>query len=281
MKKFVSIMALILMTLPIRAQNIGIGTTSPNASAALEIKASTRGLLIPRTSTASRTAIVNPAKGLMVYDTTAGSFWFHNGSAWTQIGSGGSGWSLSGNAGINPATNFIGTTDARALLFRIKNTWAGIIDSALNNTAIGFKALKGSSTGSYNAAFGSNSLASSTPGNFNTAVGYSSLRNNGTGANFNADEGTRNTAVGYSAMSANTTGLYNTAVGFASLEANTSGYFNAAFGHTALAANVNGRDNTAVGLAALGANTNGQYNTATGSRALQENIGGSNNTGIG
>ena len=74
------------------AQSIGIGTPIPDASSMLEIKASNKGLLIPRTSTASRTAIVNPAKGLMLYDTTTSSFWFHNGAAWMQVGSGGSGW---------------------------------------------------------------------------------------------------------------------------------------------------------------------------------------------
>lgn len=36
--------------------------------------------------------------------------------------SGGSGWSLTGNAGTNPATNFIGTTDNQALEIRVNNT---------------------------------------------------------------------------------------------------------------------------------------------------------------
>src|SRR5664279_73083 len=99
------------------AKRVGIGTTTPNASSILEIKASNKGLLIPRTSTTSRTAIVNPAKGLMVYDTTTSSFWFHNGSIWVQIAASGNGWSLTGNTGTNPSNNFIGTTDAQPLLF--------------------------------------------------------------------------------------------------------------------------------------------------------------------
>src|SRR5664279_6353753 len=107
MKKSVLLTAVaILFIASVLAQSIGIGTTPPNASSILEIKASNKGLLIPRTSTASRTAIVNPAKGLMVYDTTINSFWYHNGSAWTQIGTAGSGWYLTGNSGNNPATNF-------------------------------------------------------------------------------------------------------------------------------------------------------------------------------
>jgi hypothetical protein len=47
-----------------------------------------------------------------LYNVGGNLFW--NG---TNITSGGSGWSLTGNAGTNPATNFIGTTDAQPLRF--------------------------------------------------------------------------------------------------------------------------------------------------------------------
>ena len=65
-----------------------------NASAILEIKASNKGLLIPRTSTATRAAIVNPAKGLIIYDTTTSSFWFNNGVSWKEISVGSNGWKI-------------------------------------------------------------------------------------------------------------------------------------------------------------------------------------------
>src|ERR1700716_3797691 len=81
------------------SQNVGIGTAAPDVSAILEVKSNSKGILIPRTSSASRTAIVNPAKGLMVYDTTTNSFWFHNGATWTQLSVGSNGWNLTGNAG--------------------------------------------------------------------------------------------------------------------------------------------------------------------------------------
>lgn len=86
-------------------------------------------MLIPRISTTSRTAIVNPAKGLMLYDTATNGFWFYNASAWVQIGASGNGWSITGNAGTNPATNFIGTTDAKPLVLRVNNIRAGFIDN--------------------------------------------------------------------------------------------------------------------------------------------------------
>ena len=50
------------------AQGIGIGTTAPDASAALDITATNKGLLIPRMNITSINAIINPAKGLLVYD---------------------------------------------------------------------------------------------------------------------------------------------------------------------------------------------------------------------
>src|SRR5664279_4888164 len=83
------------------AQNIGIGTTTPNASAILDVKSNTKGMLLPRTSTTSRLAIVNPAKGLILYDSTTSGFWFHNGTAWAQLSAGSNGWNLGGNAGTN------------------------------------------------------------------------------------------------------------------------------------------------------------------------------------
>lgn len=48
---------------------IGIGTTSPNASSVLDITSTTQGLLPPRMTTVQRNAIVTPADGLIVYDT--------------------------------------------------------------------------------------------------------------------------------------------------------------------------------------------------------------------
>lgn len=82
------------------AQSISINTdgSKPNSNAMLDIKASNKGLLIPRTSTTSRTAIPN-TKGLIVYDTTVNSFYFNDGSSWQQINK--------GNATLSGTTNYI------------------------------------------------------------------------------------------------------------------------------------------------------------------------------
>ncbi len=67
------------------AQNVGIGTTNPKASAALDISSNNKGLLIPRTSTGGRTGIAAPAKGLMVYDTTYSAFFYYDGGKWRPM----------------------------------------------------------------------------------------------------------------------------------------------------------------------------------------------------
>jgi len=65
---------------------VGVGTTTPNAQAALDITATDKGLLIPRLTAAQRTAIASPPDGLMVFQTdgTTG-FWYSFGGVWTNI----------------------------------------------------------------------------------------------------------------------------------------------------------------------------------------------------
>lgn len=65
-------------------QNTGIGTTTPDNSAILDLTATTKGLLIPRMTTVQRLAIAAPATGLLVYDTNFNQFWYFNGTVWVQ-----------------------------------------------------------------------------------------------------------------------------------------------------------------------------------------------------
>ena len=60
------------------AGNMGIGTPLPNASALVDMVSTQSGLLIPRMTTAQRTAIVTPASGLLVYDITVNCLYFYN-----------------------------------------------------------------------------------------------------------------------------------------------------------------------------------------------------------
>ncbi len=59
--------------------------SQPNSSAMLDISSNNKGLLIPRLGPGQRVGILNPAKGLMVYDTTTSSFWLYNGAIWDEL----------------------------------------------------------------------------------------------------------------------------------------------------------------------------------------------------
>src|SRR5882724_7491964 len=170
MKKTLSRFSLLIIILfslfpRLHAQSIGINTTTPDASAALDIKSSGKGILVPRTSTTSRLAILNLAKGLMLYDTTTASFWLHNGSAWQEMMTGNSGWRLNGNIATDTSLNFIGTTDSKPIVFKVNNIKAGLISGDTTaNTALGVLSL----------------FAGSSKGKLNTAIGYSASELNTT-----------------------------------------------------------------------------------------------------
>jgi len=56
---------------------IGINTTSPAASSALDIQASDKGVLIPRIRTAARLLMTNMANSLLVYDSDLEMFFYY------------------------------------------------------------------------------------------------------------------------------------------------------------------------------------------------------------
>ncbi|MFM6938534.1 MAG: hypothetical protein ACKOXC_09330 [Aquirufa sp.] len=71
----------------------GIGTTTPDASAKLEVNASNKGFLPPRVTLSSgtdNTTIPNPATGLLIYNTgnnpnLVAGYYYWNGSNWATI----------------------------------------------------------------------------------------------------------------------------------------------------------------------------------------------------
>jgi hypothetical protein len=92
MKKYqnnLSILFIIFLGFNVFAQ-VGIGTTTPANSSMLDIQSTTKGVLIPRMTTAQRTVIASPANGLLIFDTDTKSFWFYNVNAWKELVSGSS-----------------------------------------------------------------------------------------------------------------------------------------------------------------------------------------------
>lgn len=146
------------LTIHINAQNVGINPTgaTPDASSILDVSAANKGLLIPRVALNSildDTTIVNPATSLMVWNTNASiyggngiGYYYNAGNAttanWVRIINNidlanNAGWRLTGNAGTNAGTNFLGTTDQKSLAFRTNNTVRMSIDSLHGRVGIG------------------------------------------------------------------------------------------------------------------------------------------------
>ena|GEM_PF-1307207 len=65
--------------------SINADDSAPAPSAMLDVKSTDKGILIPRMTTAQRTAISNPATGLLVFDQDTGGFWFFSDSGWVAL----------------------------------------------------------------------------------------------------------------------------------------------------------------------------------------------------
>jgi hypothetical protein len=206
-----------------------------------------------------------PGVGTFVYSSTA--------AAWRQIASmpassGGSGWALTGNSGTDGgATNFIGTTDAKALSFRVGGSGTGFRSGLIDISVGGF----GFPNADGCTFFGYQSGKNATPGSSNwsaTAVGYKALTV--------LNGGTHNSAFGNAALAGNIDGFSNTAVGSKALLSNVSGGQNTAVGVNALYSNagdgsITGLGNTAIGFQAMYFNSTGNYNTALGYESYMSN----------
>jgi hypothetical protein len=114
--------------------------TTGNTSSVLDVKSVSKGFLAPRMTQAQRIAVATPADGLLVYQTDATKgFYYYNGTsaAWILLStSAGTFWSLTGNAGTNSSTNYLGTTDAVSLTMATNATQRVLVEAA-GNVAIG------------------------------------------------------------------------------------------------------------------------------------------------
>ena len=76
---------LLLLSPLLTSAQVGIGTTNPDSSAILDISSTNGGLLLPRMTSIQRTDILNPATGLLVYDTDLQAFFFYENDSWVQL----------------------------------------------------------------------------------------------------------------------------------------------------------------------------------------------------
>ena len=313
-----------LLSPAVQAQNtfpangsVGIGTTAPNSSSILELSSVTKGFLAPRMTKAQRDAIVNPAVGLMIYQTNnTPGYYYWSGTAWLSMRQS----VLSKNLGnltaptaINASLlpNASGGIDLGAsnLAWRdlyltgsiykngtvwmsnsgTNNFWAGELAGAGQsnssaNTGVGKQALGGVLSGGNNTAVGYQSLLVDAGGNGNAALGSQSLRQNVSGNN--------NVGVGYFSMFGNSVGSNNVGVGFAALYGNQTGYSNVAIGSYAFYGNGASKNCVAIGDSAMmnhnnpDPHFNGGFvinppSTAVGSKALYRDLNGVGNTAVG
>jgi uncharacterized protein (TIGR02145 family) len=87
MKKIILI-AIFCLSSSIAFSQIGMGTISPSASAALDITSTTKGFLIPRMTHLQKMAIQSPVAGLQVWCTDCGTYGesqVYNGTTWTNL----------------------------------------------------------------------------------------------------------------------------------------------------------------------------------------------------
>ena len=72
------------LIVPSGSGNVGIGTSSPSASALLDVSSTTKGALMPRMTTTQRDAISSPATGLELFNTTTNSKQIYDGTRWVE-----------------------------------------------------------------------------------------------------------------------------------------------------------------------------------------------------
>ena len=121
---------LLLISIAAFSQSVGVGTRTPDSSAVLDVKSTTKGLLLPRMTTAQRERITSPAIGLTVFDLDNRTYWYYTGTEWVEMttnkeeenshSDGNSrvneDWNTQGNS--NVGGEFIGTTNNQPLLFK-------------------------------------------------------------------------------------------------------------------------------------------------------------------
>ncbi|MEI6680412.1 MAG: hypothetical protein WCL21_17515 [Mariniphaga sp.] len=107
--------------------NVGIGTTTPDASAIVEVNSSSKGFLPPRMTSAQRVAIASPVAGLLVYQTDGSLGLYHyNGSAWSILNSSSPTYNVGSNTDLGGYVFFVTPDGKHGLVAETQDQTAGI-----------------------------------------------------------------------------------------------------------------------------------------------------------
>ncbi len=299
MKKFTLLFAVLFAAFVINAQNVAINNDGSTAatSAMLDVKSTTKGFMMPRVTSAQRTAIASPVLGLLVFDTDTKTIWAYNGASWSNLTSAGGGsLTLPFSQTVNvsdPVFQLENNGTGNVLMIRnnssgvglhlFSNNGVGIDASTINN--IGIKATSSTSNAIHAYTDNpNNTIPTIRANNFgggpglwaNSAVdngaygttagiGKSGLRGDGTGESSNGVFGATTSATGNGVSGFN-------AGGVGVLGTSTSNY------------GVKGVTNTATGFAGVHGLNNGTAGTGVlgVSHAINtQGVYGSSNNGIG
>jgi hypothetical protein len=75
----------LLASVAVQSQNVGVGTNSPHSSAILDVQSINKGVSFPSMTTAQRKAIPNPKTGLLVYDLDKNTVYMFDGGQWVAF----------------------------------------------------------------------------------------------------------------------------------------------------------------------------------------------------
>ena len=252
-RQLVALLLVALLPLAVLAQGVGIGTATPDASAALDIRATGQGVLLPRLTQAQRLAIASPATGLLVFQTDApAGFWYFGASG---------GWTF-----LNPAGDNLGNHTATQPV------------NLQGNALVGTGADIGTAVGLGVRADGGLNIGQNTAGN-NFFLGY--LNGHANSYNATAGEGVGNQFLGYQSGFNNTTGSYNVFSGYRSGYSNTAADDNIFLGALSGYTNTTGVDNIFLGRTCGYNNITGSYNLFAGTFAGYANTTGVRNLFLG
>ncbi len=127
-----ALLAATSLTAKAQTGGVRVGTAgTPDASAALDVSSTSKGLLPPRLTTAQRDAIAGPAAGLTIYNTTTGKLNTWNGTSWDTA------LSATEPAGTFAYTGGPQTYTVPAGIFRLRVDAQGGAGGASNNSAYG------------------------------------------------------------------------------------------------------------------------------------------------
>jgi hypothetical protein len=149
---FKSFIIILLLLASYTFAQTGIGTSTPHASAKLDVSSTDKGFLPPRMTVVQRGAIPTPAAGLMVYQTdgTAGLY-YYSGTAWIyiinsltnvlQVGNGGTGTNTSTGTG-----SVVLNTNSTLISPNISGGGAIFLGSSSGSTTFKASAVAGTTT---------------------------------------------------------------------------------------------------------------------------------------